>query len=300
MIKRIVVGGRMEQFLRKVKGRDFIYILLGTLLMAISINWVYDPMGMVTGGVTGLAIAIKYLTGFIFAGGLPVWVTNLVCNIPLFITAFFVLGKKALGKTLFATLSLTVFIGVIPVRGLFAEDFLLAAVFGGVIGGIGMGLVLATMSTTGGTDLLCMIIHAKQKHISVPTLLLFVDACIVILGVFVFGINKALYAIIAVYITTKVTDGILEGLKFAKMAYIISDNYSEITQEILNVIDRGVTGINVTGMYSNSDKKMLFCVVSKKEIVEVIDIVNKKDPKAFVIVSDVREVMGEGFIEFKQ
>lgn len=290
----------MEQILRKVKARDYIYILVGTLLMAISVNWVYDPMGMVTGGVTGLAIAVKYLSGLVLGEGIPVWVTNILCNVPLFIVAFFVLGKKTLGKTLFATLSLTAFIGIIPVHGIFAEDFLLSAVFGAVIGGIGMGLVLVTMSTTGGTDLLCMIIHAKKKHISVPTLLLFVDACVVLLGVFVFGINKALYAIIAVYISSKVMDGILEGLKFAKMAYIISDNYSEIARDILSVIDRGVTGMNVTGMYSNSDKKMLFCVVSKKEIVEVIDIVNKNDPKAFVIVSDVREVVGEGFIEFKQ
>lgn len=290
----------MEQIFKKTNVRDYIFLVVGTLLISISVNWVYDPMGMVTGGVTGFAIAVKYLTGFVIDGGVPVWLTNIICNVPLFVAALFVLGKKVLGKTLFATLSLTFFIGIIPVQGVFAEDFLLAAVFGGVIGGIGMGFVLSTMSTTGGTDLLCMLIHAKLKHISVPTLLMMVDACVVLLGVFVFGINKALYAIIAVYITSKVTDGILEGLKFAKMAYIISDNYSEIAEEILNVIDRGVTGINVTGMYSNAEKKMLFCVVSKKEIVEVLDIVNKKDKKAFVIVSDVREVMGEGFIEFKQ
>lgn len=290
----------MELFLKKSKGRDFLYLVIGTLLIAISVNWVYDPMGMVTGGVTGFAIALKYLTGLVLIEGIPVWVTNIICNIPLFILAYVVLGKKVLGMTLFATLSLTIFIGIIPVHGMFAEDFLLAAVFGGVLGGIGMGMVFVTMSTTGGTDLLCMLIHAKKKHISVPTLLLIVDAFVVIFGVFVFGINKALYAIIAVYITSKVSDGILEGLKFAKMAYIISDNYNEIAQEILSVIDRGVTGINVTGMYSNAEKKMLFCVVSKKEIVEVIDIVNKKDSKAFVIVSDVREVVGEGFIEFKQ
>ena len=145
-----------------------------------------------------------------------------------------------------------------------------------------------------------MLIHEKKKHISVPTILLVVDACVVTLGVFVFGINKALYAIIAIYITSKISDGLLEGLKFAKVAYIISDNYLEIAQEILEVMDRGVTGLNATGMYSNSEKKMLFCVVSKKEMVKLIDIVNEKDEKAFVIVSDVREVMGEGFIEYKQ
>ncbi|MBE5960594.1 MAG: YitT family protein [Lachnospiraceae bacterium] len=291
----------MEKILKKTQTRDFLFLIVGTILIALSVNWVYDPMGMVTGGVTGLAIALKYLTGLVLpSGGIPVWITNIIFNVPLFIAAFFILGKKFIGKTLFATISLTTFIAILPSVPLFAEDYLLAAVFGGVFSGAGMGLVLATMSTTGGTDLLSMLIHEKKKHLSVPTVLMVVDAAVVILGIFVFGINAALYAIIAVYISAKTSDSILEGLKFAKMAYIISDHHEEIAAEILNDMDRGLTGINVTGMYSNAEKKMLFCVVSKKEMVELIDIVNKKDSKAFVIVSDVREVVGEGFIEFKQ
>jgi uncharacterized membrane-anchored protein YitT (DUF2179 family) len=109
-----------------------------------------------------------------------------------------------------------------------------------------------------------------------------------------------MYAIISIYISAKVSDGILEGVKFAKIAYIMSDHYEAIAQEILTAMNRGVTGLRATGMYSNVDKKMLFCVVSKKEIVQVMDIVVKIDKKAFVIVNDVREVLGEGFIEFKQ
>lgn len=290
----------MELFGKKTKLRDALFIILGSLLIALSVNWVYDPMGMVTGGVTGLAIAIKYLTGFVIDGGIPVWLTNVLCNVPLFVAAFFLLGRKFTIKSLCAMLSLTAWIYLIPLQNMFDGDILLAAVFGGVVSGCGMGLVLMTMTTTGGTDLLAMLIHAKKKHMSVPTILLIVDALVVILGVFVFGINKALYAIIAIYISAKVSDGILEGVKFAKLAYIISDHYEEIAKEILHEVDRGVTGLSATGMYSSAEKKMLFCVVSKKEVVQVIDIVNKKDPKAFVIVSDVREVMGEGFIEFKQ
>lgn len=288
------------QILKKTKIRDIIFILLGTLLMAASINLVYDPMEMVTGGVTGLAIAIKDISNRLFSYEIPVWLTNIICNIPLFIAAYFIIGKKLIGKTLLATASLSIFLYIVPVNSLFETDYLLASVFGGVLGGIGIGFVLITMSTTGGTDLLCMLIHEKKKYYSVPQLLSIVDGVIVGMGVLVFGINRALYAVIAVYITAKVSDSMLEGMKFAKMAYIISDHYQEIAQEILKKLDRGVTGIKATGMYSNSEKKMLFCVVSKKEIVEVIDIVMKKDEKAFVIVSDVREVMGEGFIEFRQ
>lgn len=290
----------MDLFGKKTAVRDTFLVIIGTLMIALSVNWVFDPIGMVTGGVTGLAIAIKYLTGYLISGGIPIWLTNVLCNIPLFVVAFFVLGRKFTVKSLCAMLSLSIWLYLIPLQNMFSGDILLASVFGGAIAGIGMGLVLITMTTTGGTDLLAMLIHAKKKHISVPILLLFVDAMVVVLGVFVFGINRALYAIIAVYIAAKVSDSILEGVKFAKMAFIISDDYEKIANDILHLIDRGVTGLSATGMYSNSDKKVIFCVVSKKEIVEVMDIVNKNDPKAFVIVSDVREVMGEGFIEYKQ
>ncbi len=290
----------MELFIKKTKTRDALLIIVGTLLIALSINWVFDPMGMVTGGVTGLAIAVKYLTGLIVEGGVPVWLTNILCNIPLFIVAIFIIGKRFTLTSFLAMLSLTGFIYIIPLENMFDGDFLLAAVFGGAVGGAGMGLVLMAMTTTGGTDLAAMIIHHKLKHLSVPSILLFVDSLVVILGVFVFGINKALYAIIAIFISAKVSDGILEGVKFAKIAFIISDHYEEIASKILTDMNRGVTGLKATGMYSNIDKKMLFCVVSKKEIVNVIDIVNKIDQRAFVIVNDVREVMGEGFIEFKQ
>ncbi|MDD5934073.1 MAG: YitT family protein [Clostridiales bacterium] len=290
----------MELFGKKTVVRDVFFVIIGTLMIALSVNWVFDPNGMVTGGVTGLAIAVKYLTGFIFDGGVPVWLTNILCNIPLFIAALFVLGKKFTLRSLGAMLGLTVWLYLIPVQNMFDGDILLSAIFGGAMAGLGMGFVLMTMSTTGGTDLMAMLIHEKKKHISVPMLLLFVDGLVVVLGVFVFGINKALYGIIAIYISAKVSDGILEGVKFAKVAFIISDEYEQISADILNLVDRGVTALSATGMYSKSDKKLLFCVVSKKEIVGVMEIVHKIDPKAFVIVNDVREVLGEGFIEYKQ
>lgn len=282
------------------KIRNWVALAVGVFLIAIAINWVYDPAGMVTGGVTGLGISVKYLSGKFLPFEIPVWLTNLAFNIPLLLLAWRVLGKKFILRTLAATGMLSFFIYLIPYIPVFEEDALLACVFGGVITGAGMGLVLATMSTTGGTDVLCMLIHEKLKHVSVPQLLNIVDGIVVVTGVFVFGINQALYAIISVYIVSKVSDGIMDGMKFAKMAYIISEQYEEIAERILTVLDRGVTGLNATGMYSNKDRKVLFCVVSKKEMVEVLDITHRIDPQAFVIVSDVREVMGEGFIEYKQ
>ena len=279
--------------------KDIIYILVGTFLMALGINLAFDPMGMVCGGVTGLAIVIKHLTGFLWEGGLPVWLTNLLFNGPLFAIAFVKKGKKYIAKTMFATIMLSVWIYLVPIYQLF-DEYLLATLFGGVMSGAGIGMVFARMGTTGGTDLLSALIHDKIKHFSIPQLLAVIDGSIVILGAVVFGIENAMYAICVVYLCSKISDGLLQGLKFAKMAHIISDKAEEIAEVVLRDVDRGATGVKVQGMYSKEEKKMLICVVTKKEIVELIEIVHKIDPAAFVIVNDVHEVMGEGFIEIRQ
>lgn len=279
--------------------KDILYILAGTFLMALGINLAFDPMGMVCGGVTGLAIVVKHITGFFVEGGLPVWLSNLLFNGPLFVIALIKKGKKYIVKTVFATVALSAWIYVLPIFQLF-DDYLLATLFGGVMTGAGIGLVFARMATTGGTDLLSALIHDKLKHFSIPQLLAVIDGAIVVLGAVVFGIENAMYAICVVYLCSKISDGLLQGLKFAKMAHIISDKAEEIAEVVLRDVDRGATGVKVQGMYSKEEKKMLICVVTKKEIVELIDIVHKIDPTAFVIVNDVHEVMGEGFIEITQ
>lgn len=290
----------MDKHNIKTKIIHYILNITGTLLMAVSVNTVYEPLHMVTGGITGLAIVIKELTGFLIEGGIPIWLTNILLNVPLFLIAFKVMGVKRLKNTLFATISFTVALYLVPDINLVSQDYLLASVVGGVIGGAGLGLVFVTMGSTGGTDLIAILINKYKPYYSIPQILTVIDSIIVLAGAVSFGINKALYAVIAVYITSKVSDSLMEGLKFAKMAYVISDSYEEIANQVMNKLDRGITGISATGMYSNKEKKMLFCVVSKKEIVELTSIVSEIDPKAFIIVSDAREVMGEGFREYRQ
>ena len=279
--------------------KDILYILAGTFLMSLGINFAFDPMGLVCGGVTGLAIVVKHLTGLLWEGGIPVWLSNLLFNGPLFVVALIKKGKKYITKTVFATVMLSVWIYLLPIYQLF-DDYLLATLFGGVMTGAGIGMVLARMATTGGTDLFSALIHEKLKHFTIPQILAVTDGAIVVLGALVFGIENAMYALCGVYICAKISDGMLEGLKFAKMAHIISDKAEEIAEIILKDVDRGATGVKVQGMYSREEKKMLICVVTKKEIVELIDIVHKIDPSAFVIVNDVHEVRGEGFIEITQ
>ena len=236
--------------------KDIFYILTGTFLMSLGINFTFDPMGLVCGGVTGLAIVIKHLTGLILEGGIPVWLSNLLFNGPLFAVALFKKGKKYIVKTMFATIMLSVWIYLVPVYQLF-DDYVIAALFGGVMTGAGIGMVLARMATTGGTDLFSALIHEKIKHFTIPQLLAITDGAIVVLGAVVFGVQNAMYAICVVYICSKISDGILEGLKFAKMAHIISDKAEEIAEIILTEVDRGVTGVQVQGMYSRAEKKML-------------------------------------------
>jgi len=278
--------------------RRYMIIFLGALLMALSVNLIYEPMELVTGGVAGLAIVVKDWTDGLIDGGIPVWLVTVLCNIPMFLIALKIRGYKFLLSTLFGTCVYVLGMMIIPIVDFGIDDYLLGSIIGAVLGGAGIGLVFSVQGSTGGTDLVAYILQHKNRHMSIPQLLIFVDGAIIIIGALTFGLGNALYALIAVFLSSKVSDSILEGLKFAKMAYIISDYHQEIADAILKQLDRGVTGISATGMYSNKDKKMLFCVVSRKEIVKIIEIAQRIDSRAFVIISDVREVMGEGFIEY--
>lgn len=283
----------------KKTAMSYLFILFGTGLMAFAIQCIYDPIGLVTGGFTGIAIVIKTLTVNIWEGGIPLWLTNIVLNIPVFIFSYILLGRKFVGRTLFGTLVLSMWLYIIPTVDIAGGDYVLAAIFGGLFSGVGMGFVLKGNATTGGTDMVAALIQYKVRHHSVAEIMQFVDGAVVLMGMFVFGIRPALYAIAAVYIVTKVSDAILEGFNYSKAAYIITERYEEIARILMEELDRGVTGLHAKGMYTGDDKCVLYCVVSRKQIVTLKDIVVKVDPDAFVIVSDVREVLGEGFQEYK-
>ena len=282
----------MKKF--RLIGDNWFTMLLGTAIMAAAIKMVFDPANLVTGGVSGVGIIVKELTE------IPLWLTNSVLNVPLFAAAFFVKGWKFIRRTLVATVGLSFFLFVLPDLNLWMDDIFLTALLGGVISGVGTGLVFMARSTTGGTDLLAAVLQHYLRHFSVAQIMQVLDAAVVLAGAWIFGLQYALYAVIAVFVVAKVTDGILEGMKFSKLAYIISEKPEEIAAAVMKEMERGVTGLNGKGMYSGSPKNVLICVVSKKEIVQVKDIVSKIDNHSFVIVTDAREVLGEGFIEYTQ
>lgn len=277
---------------------SYLMIFIGTGIMGVSIQNFYDPIGLVTGGFTGLAIVIKAATAGVVKGGIPLWFTNVMLNIPVFILAYIFKGKKFVGRTIFGAIMLSVWLYIVPAVDLAQGDYLLAAIFGAVFSGGGIGIVLRGNATTGGTDMVASLLQLKIKHLNVAQIMQFLDGAIVVVGMFQFGIRPTMYAIIAVFVTTKVSDLILEGFKWSKAAYIISDKHDEIANQLMKQLDRGVTGFNAKGMYTQNNKCVLYCVVSQREIPLLKEIVAEVDSEAFVIVEDVREVLGEGFQEY--
>lgn len=275
---------------------EYLLIIVGTALMATAITSCFDAAGLVTGGFSGISILVKAGTKSLYGNGIPLWVTNLVLNIPVFLLAAKIKGIAFVKKALLGDLSLTVWLAVLPAWKL-SGDFLLVALYGGLLQGVGIGLVFLGGGTTGGTDLLAAIIQNFMRHYSIAQIMQFVDGAVVLVGMYVFGVERALYAIIAVYLVTKVSDGIIEGLKFSKSVYIITEKPDEVSRMVMEDLDRGITGISAKGMYSGQDKLMLFCVVGKKELVHFKEMIDEIDPNAFVIVGDAREVHGEGFLE---
>lgn len=277
--------------------KEYMLIIIGTAFMAISVNSIFDPLEMVTGGFSGIAIIIKRLTTGLIDGGLPLWLTTIILNIPLFLVGVKLKGFDFLKKTLAGTISLSIWLYILPVFALISDDLILAALIGGVIQGMGIGLAFMGKGTTGGSDMVAALLQTRLKHYSVSQLLQLVDGSIVLMGVFVFGISSALYAALAIYIISKVSDSMIEGVNFCKTAFIITNHFEEVSKALMAKLNRGVSGITIQGMYSRGEKKMLFCVVAKKQIITLKEVIDQVDPTAFVIVSDAREVLGEGFIQ---
>lgn len=273
------------------------YLLLtaGTFFMAVGINVIYEPLSMVTGGFSGIGILVKKLTQTARWSGIPVGMTTLLLNIPLFIWGYSQKGKVFVKKTVYAASCFSFFLLIIPTFDIVKQDYLMAALVGGLLNGTGIGLVFSQGASTGGSDLLSVLTAKILPELSASERLILIDTLIVAAGVFIFGLEIGLYAVVAVFVTGKVSDAILDGLKFAKIAYIISDHPEEISEHILRELGRGLTGLEGQGMYSEKHKMVLMCVVSKKEAVLLKDIVKNADNEAFLILSEAKEVLGEGF-----
>ncbi|MQN00536.1 MAG: YitT family protein [bacterium LCO1.1] len=277
--------------------RDFFIILLGTTLVSIAVKYILDPAGLDTGGVSGLAIVVKSLTGRYFHHPIPLWVSNLVFNIPIFLFALKVDGIKSIIRTTIGFAIMTVELAVFPEFTPISDNIFLTSLFGGVLFGFGTGIILLARATTGGTDMLGNSLSHIFRHIPVGVLIQILDGSIVLLGLFAFNIENTLYAFISVYVMGKIIDKVVDRGKKAKIALIISKECDAISKDILVELDRGVTSIDGTGEYSGKGRKILACVCSNRDVPQIKDIVKERDKKAFFIVGNVSEAMGEGFVE---
>ncbi|HOB20203.1 MAG TPA: YitT family protein [Candidatus Atribacteria bacterium] len=268
--------------------KDYAMIALGCLITALSFNLFFVPHQIAPGGLSGIGTVLYHVFGF------PVGVTTLALNIPLFLFGVKQIGREFGAKTLVATLLLSFFIDFVQVPPL-TDDSLLASIYGGVLMGIGLGIIFRRDATTGGTDLMAKLIHRYFPIISMAWVMFAVDFMVVVTAAIVFGPNEALYAIVALALSARVIDLVQEGLNTAKAALIISDKSKDIADRILHDMDRGVTLLQGKGAYTGNDKNVILCVVNRTEITHLKELINEIDRKAFVLVADVREVLGEGF-----
>lgn len=279
----------IQTIIRKTqKVHDTIVMIIGCFMLALAINHFLDPHGIAPGGVTGLAIVVNNLTQ------IPVWIMNLVFNIPLFICAIKLLKGEA-AKTFFGIAFLTAFLKILPVQTV-TNDVLLSAIFGGIIMGIALGLIFRINGSTGGTDLLALLINHFFPSMNPPKLTGIADAIVVVFsGIVSHNIEVALYSAIALYISVKVSDMIVEGVHTSATFMIVSDKYEELGKVVTEVMNRSATVIDGKGFYTKETKHMLMVAVSKKEIVSFKRMIKDIDPACFIMVLSNHETLGEGF-----
>lgn len=261
---------------------------LGTLLIALAYNLFFVPCDLAPGGFTGFATVLHEWLG------VPIGLTSALMNLPLFVINFRYSGKRAFVLSVCATVLLSVLLDTLPVAAL-TEDLLLASLLGGALFGVGIGLVFYGGASTGGTDLAAQLLCRAIKGIGFGTVLFVLDFLVVLFAGIVFDLERALYAVIGLFVSSRIVDTMQEGLSSARTAFIISDHQQEIAQAIMSRLDRGVTRLDGVGVYSGKERHVLLCVVGRREIIALKAIVGQIDPQAFVIVGDAREIMGKGF-----
>ncbi|MBW7456494.1 YitT family protein [Paenibacillus sepulcri] len=271
-------------------------IMLGTAIYAFGLHYFILPNELMEGGVTGIAILLHYAFNW------PLSVSTLVLNIPLFAAGWRFLGRSQLGYSLFGTLSLTFFLAllekliaigwIVPFRT--SNDYILAALYAGVTLGLGLGLVFRFGATTGGADIIARI-ASKHRGWSMGQIILFLDAAIIGSSLLYISKEKVLYTLVAVFIGSRVIDFIQEGAYAAKAFSIFTEDGEHLARLITQEMDRGVTLFPARGAFSGNQKEVVYCVVARHEIRQLKTLIHSLDPLAFIVVTDVHDVLGEGF-----
>ncbi|MDR0879718.1 MAG: YitT family protein [Clostridioides sp.] len=276
----------------KLTFMEFLILIAGCFFMAIALNLFYNPHTLAPGGITGLAVVLYSIVP------IPLWLVNFVLNVPLFILAFKILSRKDCVKTVLGIILLSVMLKATESLAMLdvTNDIILAIISGSILMGLGQGLIFRINGSTGGTDLIALLVHQYKPHISLALLMGIFDAIVVVLSGVVTGkIEVALYSTLALYIMVKMSDLIIEGFDYSKSLMIISEKTEDITKIIIDDFERGATILNANGAYTGESKPVILVVVAKKEVVKLKKYIKEIDPNAFIIVTNIHEAIGDGF-----
>ena len=277
----------------KQLARDYLLVIIGALVTAMSFSWFFLPYDVAPGGVTGIATVISSLTGQ------SVGLLSFVINVPLFLMGWRQVGWRFAVRSFVAMMLLSLFIDLLPPLNP-TGDIMLATVFGGVLLGVGLGIVVRAGATTGGTDMAAKMLHRLAGFMSIATILFMIDATVVLIAAMVFGVKAGLWALIALFVSSKAMDVVIKGFNTAMQFLIITREPDEIVRRIHGDLDRGCTRLKAYGTYSGEEMGTLLCVVARTEAALLKKVIAEADPNAFVTVCDVHEALGEGFAGMEQ
>ena len=269
---------------------DILATIFGSLMVAAGLVVFTIPNNIAPGGVSGLATALAHISP------VPVSLWSLLLNAPLLICAWWAMGKRSLLLTLLSTVLLSAFIELLSFLPVYTNDKLISSVFGGVIMGLGIGLLFLRGISTGGTDLLALMLKKILPNIPSGSLLMFIDAAIVLFAVVIFReIEVALYSTVTIFVCSKLIDTMAQGVDYAKVIYIVSSKGKEISDAINTNMERGTTILPATGGYTGNDKQLVITVTRRNVLAQTLRLIKQTDPEAFTFVTDSTEVHGEGF-----
>ena len=288
----------VDRILKSRRLRDFGLMTVGVLMTAFSLDAFLVPNKLAAGGVAGLATVIYYAAQARLGITIPIGVQMLVMNAILLLIAWRFRALRYVAKTLYGAVGLSILVDVLApfIHPLATNDLLLAALWGGAVSGIGMGLVFKGGGNTGGTDIVAQLM-SHRFPLGVGQLMLVIDGCVTALAAIEFGPNVALYGVVAIFVATASIDLVIEGISVEKAVIIISDAASAIGEAINTEMGRGATRLEATGVYTGERRGTLYVVLARNEIDDLKAIVKTLDPTAMVIISNVHEAIGEGFKE---
>ena len=282
----------MPSFLKKEwkndRVRAYFEIVLGCLIGGAAYPLVLVPNNIAPGGLTGIATIFNYLWGW------PVGVTSMLLNLPLFLIGYKAMGRVFVFRSFVATMLFSAFIDLLQLPPL-TDDVLLGSVYGALVLGVGLGLIMRGGATTGGSDMVARMVHQKFPVVTVGAFLFLVDCAVILCAAFTMSARAALYALICIFVNAKAVDLVLAGFGSAKACFMITNQAESISRRILKELDRGATVLTATGAYSGEGRTVLISVVSSREVIPLKKIVRQEDEKAFMFITDTHETLGEGF-----